>query len=157
MLSRITADFIETYPADAARVLEDAAPEVVGEALAVLPAPVAAAVLRVMTPHAAAGGLACLASGAAAALVRHLPIELAAALLLRLDPGERGALIEALPPTLSVPLRMVLRFPADSVGSLIESRVFTRMLHKSLVRELARPFNVGLFEYIGACVFASHG
>ena len=35
--------------------------------------------------------------------------------------------------------------------------VFTRMLHKSLVRELARPFNVGLFEYIGACVFASHG
>ena len=32
--------------------------------------------------------------------------------------------------------------------------VFTRMLHKSLVRELARPFNVGLFEYIGACVFA---
>ena len=34
---------------------------------------------------------------------------------------------------------------------------FTRMLHKSLVRELARPFNVELFEYIGACVFASHG
>ena len=36
-------------------------------------------------------------------------------------------------------------------------RASTRMLHKSLVRELARPFNVGLFEYIGACVFASHG
>ena len=38
-----------------------------------------------------------------------------------------------------------------------DGRVFTRNLHKSLVRELARPFNVGLFEYIGACVFASHG
>ena len=61
MLSRITSEFLETYPADAARVLEDAAPEVTGEALAALPAPAAAAVLRAMTPHAAAGGLAHLA------------------------------------------------------------------------------------------------
>ena len=42
----------------------------------------------------------------------------------------------------------------ETLDSVIEK---TRMLHKSLVRELARPFNVGLFEYIGACVFASHG
>ena len=125
MLSRITSDFIEAYPADAARVLEDADPEVAGETLAALPAPVAAAVLRAMTPHAAAGSLARIAPGAAAALVKNLPIELAAALLLRLDAGERGALMKALPPTVSVPLRMVLRFPAGSVGSLIDPRVVT--------------------------------
>ena len=46
-----------------------------------------------------------------------------------------------------------LRFLALALGH----RKSTRMLHKSLVRELAHPFNVGLFECIGACVFASHG
>ena len=34
---------------------------------------------------------------------------------------------------------------------------WTRMLHKSLVRGLARPLNAGLFEPIGACASSSHG
>ena len=33
---------------------------------------------------------------------------------------------------------------------------YTRMLHKSLVRGLARPLNAGLFEPIGACASSSH-
>ena len=125
MLGRIASEFIEAYPADAARVLEDAAAEVVGEALGGLPAPAAAAVIQAMTPHAASGGLAHLAPDAAAEVVRHLPIELASALLLRLDSGARGALMKALPARVSVPLRMVLRFPPGSVGSLIDPRVVT--------------------------------
>ena len=125
MLSRITSELVEAYPADAARVLEEATAEVVGEALGALPAPSAAAVLQAMIPHAAAGGLACLAPEAAAEIVQHLPIELASALLLRLDTGGRGALMKALPPKVSVPLRMVLRFPPGSIGSLIDPRVVT--------------------------------
>ena len=125
MLSRITSDFIEAYPADAARVLEDAAPEVVGEVLRALPAPTAAAVVRDMSPHAAAGALAGLAPDAAAGIVRHLPVEMTSALLLRLDADERATLIRALPPRVSVPLRMVLRFPPGSVGTLIDPRVVT--------------------------------
>ena len=125
MFSRVTSDCIEAYPADAARVLEEAAPEVVGEVLAALPATVAAHVLRAMNPQPAAGGLAHLGPEAAAARVKHLPVELAAAILLRIDPGERGALMKALPATVSVPLRMVLRFPAGSVGSLIDPHVVT--------------------------------
>ena len=125
MLSRITSEFLEAYPADAARVLEDVVPEVAGEILHALAAPVAAAVLRAMTPHAAAGALARLAPDAAANIVRHHPVELAAALLLRLDASERGAVMKALPPRVSVPLRMVLRFPPGSVGSLIDPRVVT--------------------------------
>ena len=125
MLSRITSEFIDAYPADAARVLENATPEVVGGTLATLPATVAAALLRSMTPHAAAGGLAHLAPDSAADIVRHLPIELAAALILRLDAGKRGALMKTLPSNVSIPLRLVLRFPAGSVGSLIDPRVVT--------------------------------
>ena len=125
MLSAIASEFLEAYPSDAARVLEDAAPEVAGEVLGALPAPVAAAVLRSMTPHAAAGGLSRLAPDAAADIVSHVPIELAAALALRLDAHERGALMKALPPRVSVPLRMVLRFPPGTVGSLIDPRVVT--------------------------------
>ena len=125
MLGRIASEFVEAYPADAARVLEDAAPAVVGEALESLSAPVAAAVLQAMSPHAAADGLTHLAAEAAAEVVRHLPIELASALLLRLEPGARGNLMKALPRRVSVPLRMVLRFPPGSIGSLIDPRVVT--------------------------------
>ena len=125
MLGRIASEFVEAYPADAARVLEDAATEVVGEAFESLSAPVAAAVLQAMTPHAAAGGLAHLAPETAAGVVRLLPIELASALLIRLDAGERARLMKALPRRVSVPLRMVLRFPPGSVGSLIDPRVVT--------------------------------
>ena len=70
MLGRITTEFVEAYPADAAGVLEDAAPEVAGQVLGALPAPVAAAVLREMNPHAAVGGLAHLAPDAAAGIVK---------------------------------------------------------------------------------------
>ena len=125
MLGRITTEFVEAYPDDAARVLEDAAPEVAGEVLGALPASVAATMLREMSPHAAAGGVARLAPDAAARIVRHLPVALASALVLRLDAEERGALMKALPAKVSVPLRMVLRFPAGSVGSIIDPRVVT--------------------------------
>ena len=48
--------------------------------------------------------------------------------------------------------------PAGSLACRVYFRVdFPRMLHKSLVRGLARPLNAGLFEPIGACASSSHG
>ena len=125
MLGRVAYRFVEDFPSDAARILEKAAPGAVEEVVAALPAPVGAALLRAMTPHAAATGLARLAPTTAAALIEHLPVELAAALLLRLDAAARGALLNALPAKASVPLRLVLRFPAGTVGSLVDARVAT--------------------------------
>ena len=49
---------------------------------------------------------------------------------------------------------------ADALGSAVmkdPETGCTRMLHKSLVRGLARPLNAGLFEPIGACASSSHG
>lgn len=125
MLGPIASQFIERCPADAARVLETAAPDVVAETLEALPATVGAPLLRAMIPHAAANGLGHLAPDAAAALLANLPVEVAAALLLRLESGKRGVLVNALPAKLSVALRLVLRFPTGSVGSLIDPRVVT--------------------------------
>ena len=125
MLSRISSRFVEDHPSDAARVVEEAAPDVIGEVLAALPAPVGAALLRGMTPQAATEGLARLAPNAAAVLLERLPVELAAALLLRLDATTRGALVNALPAKASMPLRLVLRFPAGTIGSLVDARVAT--------------------------------
>ena len=125
MLSRISSRLIEHHPQDAAGVLEGAAPEVVAEVLAALPAPVSAALIRTLSPHSAVAGLTRLAPGMAAQAVAHLSIERAAALLLRLDTVTRRALLDALPGRVSMPLRLMMRFPAGSVGSLIDPRVVT--------------------------------
>ena len=129
-------DCVEAYPADAARVLELATSEVAGEALGALPTAVAAQVLRAMNPHAGARSLAHLEPDEAATRVKHLPIELAAALLLRFPPDKRAALMRALPAAVSMPLRMVLRFPAGSVGSLVDPHVVTVRV-ETRVREAA--------------------
>ena len=125
MLGPLATQFIERYPGDAARILEEAEPEVVAEVLGAIPAQAGAALLRAMSPHTTAASLSSLDTGAAAEVVAHLPLELAAALALRLDTTTRGALLNALPGRVSVPLRLMLRFPPGSVGSLIDPRVAT--------------------------------
>lgn len=125
MLGPLATRFIKGYPGDAARVLEEAEPEAIAKVVEAVPAQAGAALLRTMSPHAAASSLSCLDPGSAAQFVAHLPLELAAALSLRLDATTRGALLGALPGRVSVPLRLMLRFPPGSVGSLIDPRVVT--------------------------------
>ena len=125
MLGPLATQLVERYPDDAARVLEEADPAVVAKVLGSVPAEAGAALLRAMSPHAAAASVSCLDPGAAAQVVAHLPLELAAALLLRVDASTRGALLNALPGRVSVPLRLMLRFPPGSLGSLIDPRVVT--------------------------------
>lgn len=125
MLGPVSSQFIERYPDDAARVLEQAAPETRAKVLEAVSAPAGAALLGSMSPHAAAASLSCLAASEAAEVMSRLPVELAAALALRLDAATRGALLNALSGRISVPLRLMLRFPPGSVGSLIDPRVAT--------------------------------
>ena len=125
MLGPLATQFIERYPGDAARVLEEAEPEIIAKVIGEVSAEAGAALLRAMSPHTAAGGLSRLASAEAAEVVAHLPLELTAALSLRLDPATRSALLNTLPGRVAVPLRLMLRFPPGSVGSLIDPRVVT--------------------------------
>ncbi len=150
MLGRIASEFVRTQPADAAQVLERMPAAIVGEALASLPAPTAADVLQALTPHAAAGCLSEFPPATAAEIMRHVPTGRAAALLLRLDGDKRRKLMQALPPRMSAPLRLLLRFPPGSVGSLLDPQVLT-VRRETRVREaadMARDAPSQLYKYL---------
>ena len=150
MLGPVATRFVEAYPADAARILERADPGSVAETLSVLPASAGAALLRAMLPDVAARTLARLPADAAAGPVSQLPVELAAPLLLRLGRAERAALTKALPARASARLSVALRFPAGSVGSLIDPDVVTVRMETNIGEavELARRAPASLRKYL---------
>ena len=150
MLGPIASRFVEEFPADAARILEHADPDSVGEALADMPAASGAALLQAMTPHGAADWLSRLPPGEAAALVSRLRTALATPLLLRLDAATRTALLKALPAKAAAPLRLALRFPAGSVGSLLDPDVVTVRAdtHIGEAVEIARRAPASLRKYL---------
>ncbi|MDE0333652.1 MAG: CBS domain-containing protein [Defluviicoccus sp.] len=150
MLGPIASRFVEEFPADAARILEHADPDSVGEALADMPAASGAALLQAMTPHAAADWLARLPPEEAAALVSRVRTALATPLLLRLDTAARAALLKALPAKSAAPLRLALRFPAGSVGSLLDPDVVTVRADTRIGEaiEIARRAPASLRKYL---------
>lgn len=125
MTSELSARFATDYPAEAAELLDRASPDAAGKVLSSLPPPVATAVLCAMAPGPAAGCLAGLAPRAAARLLKTLKLEAMTPLLLRLDAGVRNRILRALPATISTSLRIVLQFPGDSLGSLLDPHVMT--------------------------------
>lgn len=124
MPSPVTVAFVELHPLDAARVLEHVPTAELGAFLAELPAAVAARALRNLTPFRAAECLERL-KGEAAAMLPHLPTNVAAALLRQLDPIPRAEFVDALPRSMSIPLRLVLRYPEGTVGSILDQKVLT--------------------------------
>ena len=146
----VASRFVEDYPADAARVLERADPGIVGETLADLPAASGAALLQAMTPHGAADWLARLPPEQAAALISRVRTALATPLLLRLDTAARVALLKALPAKSAAPLRLALRFPAGSVGSLLDPDVVTVRADTRIGEaiEIARRAPASLRKYL---------
>jgi len=158
VLGRIASQFVEEYPADAARVLERSGPGDIGEVLSDLPPPAGAPLLQAMTPHAAAACLARLPPRTAATLVSHLRTETAAPLLLRLDTTARAAVLQALPTKAAAPLRLALRFPAGSVGSLIDPDVVTVRADTRIGEavEIARRAPASLRKYLYVLDEAQH-
>ena len=125
MTSELTVRFATDYPAEAAELLERASPDAARNVLSSLSPPVATAVLSAMGPGPAADCLAGLSPRAAARLLKTLKLEAMTPLMLRLDAKVRNAILRALPATISTSLRIVLQFPSDSLGSLLDSQVMT--------------------------------
>ena len=125
MTGELTVRFAADYPAEAAALLERASPDAAGSVLSSLPQPVATAVLGAMAPGPAADCLAGLAPRAAARLLKTLKLEHMTPLMLRLDAKARNAILRVLPATISTSLRIVLQFPSDSLGSLLDPQVMT--------------------------------
>jgi magnesium transporter len=115
--------FAADHPGEAADVLEGVPAAAVAAFLAELPAADAAAVLAAMLPGPAAGVVAAMAPEAGAAALRNVPPERAAALLRCLDRDRREALVTALRPGRRAAVKLLLAYPADTVGAWADPRV----------------------------------
>jgi len=117
--------FLDLYPAEAARVVDN---RPVSEIIALLqsnPLPMAAAVLQRMAPDVAAQTLPHLEIDLARQLVAAMDPSQAAVLLSRVDESGRTRLLDSLEPGLAKELKLLLSYPPDSAGSLMDPRVTT--------------------------------
>jgi len=115
--------FLESYPAEAARVLEHVAPESCAALLNALPIKLSIEVMKHVLPAHAARCLERLKPPAAVALLRALSPQTGAGLLRYLPHAPRTALLDELPTGVAANLRRLLSYPDDSVGAWADMRV----------------------------------
>ncbi len=121
--SDLTLPFLRRHPPDAARVLETLPPEEATAYLQDVPVKLAAPVVAAMLPFYAALCLARLAADTATALLGRVPATSAAAVLRRMPQAPREALMASLPARTALGLRLLLRYPANTVGAWMEPAV----------------------------------
>lgn len=119
----LTRAFLESHPAEAARVLEHVAPESCAALFNALPIKLSIEVLKHVLPAHAARCLERLKPPAAIALLRALSPQTGAGLLRYLPEAPRTALLNELPAGVAAGLRRLLSYPDDSVGAWTDVRV----------------------------------
>lgn len=121
-IDKLARQFAESHPNEAARILEglDA-----GEAALFLsdePVETGTRLISAMDPTSAAGCLDQMSAEKAAHIVEALDLELAAALLRVMDPALRKVLLGQLSEDRREPLEMVLKYPDNTAGGLMDPR-----------------------------------
>lgn len=119
-MKRLSLEFVEAHPEDAARVLETQPAARSAVFLSGLPPPLAAAVLRLMPTMAAARCLERMEEDACVEVVSALGPQPASAMLPLLPEDRLRALMERLPAALAVAIRILIGYPKDSVGALMD-------------------------------------
>jgi magnesium transporter len=107
---------MRAHPAEAARALEAVPVAEVAGLLARAPARLGGPVLASMLPAAATRTIDALDDERAMELLGVLPIQPAAALLIHVAEPRRSQLIAGLPTAMALASRLLLGYPADSVG-----------------------------------------
>ncbi len=115
--------FLESHPADAARVLERIAPQNVAALLSDTPMRIAAPVLRMLLPLHAARCIETLDDDIVSGLLRALGPQAGVALLHYVPESRRTALLAQMPTALSMTFRLLLGYPEDTVGAWMEPQV----------------------------------
>lgn len=115
--------YLRSYPAEAARAFEDAAPKDSAHFLADESAAMVATVLRYVQPDRAAQIVEAAGDESAAHLVAALDPGHTAKLFGYLEDEDRTRLLAALPETLSREISFILDFPPGTAGSLMDARV----------------------------------
>lgn len=119
----LTFAFLETHPADAARVLERIAPQNVAALLSDAPVRLAAPVLRAMLPLHVARCLETLPDENVPGLLRAMGPQAGVAVLHYVAESRRNTLLAQLPTALAMAFRLLLGYPEDTVGAWMDPRV----------------------------------
>jgi magnesium transporter len=117
--------FLESHPEDAAVILERFSPEELVNLLQEYRPPIAAAVLERMIPIRAAEVLARMPLERSREVIDALPIHSAAGLLSRMESGNRETILASLPAESVKPLRVLLKYPDDTAGYFMDTRILT--------------------------------
>jgi magnesium transporter len=149
---RLADAFLSTRPAQAARLVDGFATDAVLAIFELLPAGSAACTLQHMLPSRAAACVRHVEPTHAAAWVERLPLAVAATLLRRLEPERSVAILQALPAAQSVPLRLLLEYPPQTVGAVMDPRVEVAPLDATIEEGLRlfhqRPAHVYYYVYV---------
>ena len=116
--------FLENHPANAARLLEKYEPSILADYFGSVSSASIANIFRHMNSSIAAECLAKMSLDKAAEILELFSIERAALLLRRMSLAERIKIIRALSSLTSNRIRLVLRYPQGTVGSVMNPNVF---------------------------------
>lgn len=117
--------FLESHPEDAAVILERHSPEELLALFQDTPAPIAVAVLERMIPIRAAEILARMPLEKSGAFVQALPAHAAAGLLKRMESVNRETILASLVPDSAKAIRVLLKYPDDTAGYFMDTRILT--------------------------------
>lgn len=119
----LTREFILSYPAEAARVLEQVSAEHVAALLSEIPIKISAPVVTAMLPESAAACLEEMAASLAAKLVTELPLSSSARIYRLLAPSKQEELSAHLSDKNRSRIRRYLEYPPVSAGALLAPRI----------------------------------
>lgn len=125
MLDLLTAGYMQLHPESAAKALARLGEREVGQFLAESPPRLAADVLTYLPPAFAARCLQRMAPDAAARIIARTPTEAAAEALRALERERMREIFEQLPRTTAARVRIRLRYPEGTVGSVVDADVLT--------------------------------
>jgi magnesium transporter len=134
----LAREFIQTHPADAARIVERLPDSAAAELLTTLLPQHVDTLLAAILPRCAAAALRRLPDQDVAEVMGRIPVNVAARLLRAVDAARREKWLGALPDRARNRLERQLSFPAHTIGSIMQTEVFLLPLACSVSDALQR-------------------
>jgi len=124
-IEHLTLGFVDLYPGEVARIVERQPQREIVRLLESKPPSIAFKLFQRLAPDVAAQLVPDLESKLASQLLTMLDPSLAAALLMRIDNAPRQQVLSRLEAGTAKELKLLMSYPADSAGNLMDPRVTT--------------------------------
>lgn len=123
-VNTLSLHFLQHHPQDAAKVLEHFEPEQLVDYLNQLPTLTISNILRYITPVKTTSCLIAMDVNSAAKILEQFSIERTSSLLRRMPADVRLKIIKAMPTLYANMIKLVIKYPEDTVGRYISPNVF---------------------------------